>query len=364
VDASDSAEGLLGGVGGVVAASTSGEDREWAAEKRDFVSDRRDDLAAERDGIADARDHAADERQSQMDEWERNLLTRTAELGLTGDGAVARRGRVEARSGRDRSLERREVSAGERGDAAGAREEASRRRHDVTPTTRLASAFADIAQHLFLADTLDDVLQRIAETAVFTVAGCQMASVTLREQGAYVTAATTASTASAVDQVQYDAHEGPCVDAIDAPMVYAGAFPDGRWPNLASRPVDFGAQSALSYQLGAASLAAAETGGSLNAYGGVSDAFTDEAQQIGLILAAHASMAAGAIHERGALQSQVENLNLALLSRDVIGQAKGILMERLKISPEDAFDTLRHASQMLNEKLHAVARRVAETGEL
>jgi AmiR/NasT family two-component response regulator len=58
-----------------------------------------------------------------------------------------------------------------------------------------------------------------------------------------------------------------------------------------------------------------------------------------------------------------ENLNRALLSRDVIGQAEGILMERLKITPEDAFDALRRSSQRLNEKLHTVAVSVAETGD-
>ena len=59
-----------------------------------------------------------------------------------------------------------------------------------------------------------------------------------------------------------------------------------------------------------------------------------------------------------------ENLHKALLNRDVIGQAKGILMERLKLTPEDAFDALRQASNQLNEKLHRVALTLAETGEL
>jgi len=101
----------------------------------------------------------------------------------------------------------------------------------------------------------------------------------------------------------------------------------------------------------------------LNAYGVEPDAFSDEAQEIGLILAAHASTAAGVVRERGALQDLAENLDKALLSRDVIGQAKGILMERLKVSPEDAFDILRRSSNRLNKKLHAVALSVAETGE-
>jgi AmiR/NasT family two-component response regulator len=81
-------------------------------------------------------------------------------------------------------------------------------------------------------------------------------------------------------------------------------------------------------------------------------------------LAAHASVAARVVDERSILWSLGRDLQQALLSRDVIGQAKGILMERLKITPEDAFDLLRRSSQHLNLKLRDVARGLAETGEL
>src|SRR6478735_11601375 len=70
-----------------------------------------------------------------------------------------------------------------------------------------------------------------------------------------------------------------------------------------------------------------------------------------------------AVHERSALQQLEHNLNAALSSRDVIGQAKGILMERLNLPPEEAFDALRRSSQRLNEKLREVASRLAETGQ-
>ena len=74
-------------------------------------------------------------------------------------------------------------------------------------------------------------------------------------------------------------------------------------------------------------------------------------------------MAARAVREREALEDVALNLHKALLNRDVIGQAKGILMERLRLIPEDAFDALREASKRLNEKLHAVALNLTETGE-
>ena len=83
-----------------------------------------------------------------------------------------------------------------------------------------------------------------------------------------------------------------------------------------------------------------------------------------MILAAHASVAAGTMRERDAFQETSRNLHQALSSRDVIGQAKGILMARLQVTPEDAFEALRRASQRLNVKLRKVAATLAETGEL
>ncbi len=338
-----------------------GGERQWAADKRDFVADWRDDRASERDLAGDARDATADAREVALDQRERLLDLRPDGLGSVADAAAAVR-RLSAPPAREQARVDRAQRGRERDTAAGARHEATARRVEATPVTLLASAFATIAEHLYAADSYDEVLQRIAQTAVSTVAGCEMASVTLREQGGHRTGATTAAGASAIDQAQYDAHEGPCLDAVDDPIVYAPAFPDARWPTLAARPVELGAQSVASYRL-TGGVATEETGGSLNTYGVEADAFGDDAQQIGLVLAAHAATAARAVRERGALQDLAHNLDQALLARDVIGQAKGILMERLKIGPEEAFDALRMASNHLNEKLRSVASTVSRTGE-
>jgi hypothetical protein len=147
-------------------------------------------------------------------------------------------------------------------------------------------------------------------------------------------------------------------------MVYADSFPDERWPVLAARPVEHGVRSALSYRLTAATPDADTDSGALNAYGTTESSFDEAAQEIGHILAAHASVAARAVGERSTLEGLGRQLQDALLTRDVIGQAKGILMERLRLTPDDAFDVLRLSSQRLNLKLREVARRLTETGEL
>ncbi len=64
-----------------------------------------------------------------------------------------------------------------------------------------------------------------------------------------------------------------------------------------------------------------------------------------------------------ALTDKIAGLEEALLSRDVIGQAKGILMERLHMTAEQAFEELRTASQRQNRKVRDIAAELAETGE-
>lgn len=64
------------------------------------------------------------------------------------------------------------------------------------------------------------------------------------------------------------------------------------------------------------------------------------------------------------LLREVYHLQLAIQSRDVIGQAKGILMERQRITAERAFDVLRERSQHLNVKLFEIAEHLSRTGEL
>lgn len=345
-----------------MSADATGDERRWVADKRDFVADSRDDAADSRESVADAREASADAWETALDEWEDALGSRATRLGMddpsaAAERAAAREAREAARHERDRAREERRLARVHREDAAG-------RRLDGAPPTLLALAFAGIAEHLYNADDYDEVLARIAEAAVETVVGARFASVTLAADGGYRSAGSTAAAATAVDQEQYDADEGPSLDALTTPVVDAPGFPDDRWPVLAARPTDHGVQSALSYQLTGSTGEPGTGSGSLNVYASAPAAFDQEAREIGLILASHAALAARAVGERASLQGLGQQLEHALLSRDVIGQAKGILMERLKTTPEDAFDILRNSSQRLNLKLREVARRLTETGEV
>jgi hypothetical protein len=354
------------------------DERAWGADKRDFVAARRDEIAADRDtdagardAIADEREDLADGREGGLDERERRIEERAAELGFAPEHSAAEQGYLPAQRAagaaqRQLTGEQRDQRRGERDTAGEAREAAASLRQASTPTTGLALAFAEIARYLYQADNFEDVLTRIIHTAVSVVSGCDMASITVREGvETFRTLASTHAAALAVDKAQYEAREGPCLDAVETAIVYAPSFPDPRWPSFAGRPAESGVEAIVSYRLAASGRIAEDlAAGSLNVYAGTPQTFDDEAREIGLILAAHASVGIQAVREREALEQLGRQLHQALSSRDVIGQAKGILMERLRITPEDAFDTLRRASQRLNIKLREIAERLAETGNL
>lgn len=357
----------------MMSAGSNAEERAWAGEKREFIADSRDDAADERDIAADARDliagardAIADAREDQLDKEEAQLEASASELGLAvSEASAVAAERGEGRAAREVALEERSDIDRDREDEKASRDAATRRREDANRPMLLALAFASIAEQLYDADTYDEVLTRIAAAAVATVAGGESASVTLFEDGTYRTAASTDQSAAAVDQEQYDAGEGPSMDAMSLPLVDAPAFPDDRWPLLGAHPSEHGVHSSLSYHLDTSNRQGTETGtASLNIYALTPEAFDQAAQEIGTILAAHAALAARAVGERTTLQELGQHLEQALLSREVIGQAKGILMERLKTSPDEAFDILKRSSQRLNLKLREVARKLTETGEV
>ena len=210
-----------------------------------------------------------------------------------------------------------------------ARAETTRRRLAQRRDTLLAATFAGVAEHLYESESADDLLTRIAEAAVAVVTGSTMATVVVHDGDGDWTGASTEDVADA--------------DVAD----------DGEQESVLS--FDFAAPAA-----GTAEPAAA----SLNIYAADPDTLDETAREIGFILVAHASLAARAVGDRVRLEGLGQRLEDALLSRDVIGQAKGILMERLKTTPDDAFQVLKRVSQRLNVKLREVARALAETGQI
>jgi GAF domain-containing protein len=124
-------------------------------------------------------------------------------------------------------------------------------------------------------------------------------------------------------------------------------------PGTQRAHIELGICSMLSLQL----YVEGENLGALNRYNGEPDAFDDESEHIGLLFASHAAVAMAGSQRQ-------QQLTLAMVTRDLIGQAMGILMERYKLTGDQAFALLVRASQTSNTKLRDVAEHLATGGEL
>ena len=227
---------------------------------------------------------------------------------------------------------------------------------DAGGSDELAGRLSDLARTLQDEDSVDETLQAIVDAAVGTVPGTQYAALSVVEHRRQVhTRAGTADVVYQVDQVQYDTGEGPCLSAVYEQQTVS--LPDMttevRWPKFTGRTAELGVLSMLSFQL----YVQQDNLGALNLYSEHTNAFDDDSEHIGLLFASHAAVAMS-----GAQQQ--EHLQKAITARDVIGQAKGILMERHKLTADQAFSVLSRASQQTNTKLIDVARTLTDTGHL
>ncbi|MFF5051666.1 GAF and ANTAR domain-containing protein [Micromonospora sp. NPDC000663] len=220
----------------------------------------------------------------------------------------------------------------------------------------VAVRLGELARSLQGESSLQGTLDAVVLAAVATVPGAWQAGISEVESKQRVhTTAATAELVRQVDQVQYDTGEGPCLTSLyNEETVWLRNLPDEtRWPAFTHRIANLGVRSMLSFQL------YVDRGnlGALNLYSADPDAFGDESEQIGLLFAAHAAVAM-------ADAQTMAQLSRAVLLRDRIGQAKGILMERHHLTEEQAFALLARVSQNTNVKLAEVARNLTETGDL
>jgi len=239
--------------------------------------------------------------------------------------------------------------------------------HEEQPND-LAASFAEIARELYSAPTVKETLHRIVDYSVKTIDGCSGAGISFIQKGEIVTPVWTEPMVLEVDEMQYTTGQGPCLDAIaHGQSFYAEDLStDPRWPHFGPKAAKAGMRSLLSF-----CLAGEKTLGALNLYARIPRAFDATDRATGVIFATHAGVALGAAEDlEDATQAlavetkRLENLHEALGSRQVIGRAEGILMQRELITSDQAFDLLRKASQQLNTKLREVAQFVVDTGDV
>ncbi len=226
-------------------------------------------------------------------------------------------------------------------------------------TEELTAALAQTVAGLLSVATVQDTLDQVVRLAVDTIEGCDFAGVFLVRGVTVTTPVCTDPLVIEVDELQYEASEGPCLEALaQGAAFYADDLgSDSRWPDFGPRAVASGMRSLLALPMlmdGAP--------GALNLYARYPQAFGVIDRGRGLLLASMAGMAFSSARTHEDEERRSAQLHAALATRELIGQAQGILMERERITSDQAFDILRRASQHLNLKLRDIAQYLIDTG--
>jgi GAF domain-containing protein len=223
----------------------------------------------------------------------------------------------------------------------------------------LAARFASLTRALLGVTSVAEALERVVLAARDSVRPADVVSVTLRSpDGRYHTPVETEQLATELDQLQYEFGEGACVEAArpDGPAMALSTdlAADPRWRRFGPAAADRGFHSLLSTAL-LPDVQSPRLSGALNVYSRHREAFTHRDRDVLLLFATHASLALARTEAVTRRELEAEQLRHAVDSRDVIGQAKGILMARRHLSATEAFDVLRRTSQDANIKLRDLA---------
>jgi len=219
----------------------------------------------------------------------------------------------------------------------------------------LAHRMAELARASAAPRSVDEVLNGVTSTALELMPGADAAGILLIGKGGkFQSVADTSDLPFQLDELQMRFNEGPCREAaLDEVIVRTDDFrTDERWPKYSAAAVELGVLSGLSFKL----YTTERTAGALNMFAKSPSAFTPEDETTGVVLAAHAAAAIMA-------SSHGEQLQSALSTRDRIGQAKGIVMERYGLSADHAWNYLVRTSQQHNTKLRDLAEELVQSVE-
>lgn len=216
--------------------------------------------------------------------------------------------------------------------------------------------FVDLAQAMGAAKADSERLMLAAEAAVELVEGCVHAGITINQGGDCRTVAGTSDVLAMINSWQNELAQGPChePDRTEEVVVIGDLSSDERWQGWGARVHgELGLGSMISLII----VAAGGSYGTLSLYADRPGAFDGDDLATAQALAGHLAVSLAASRE-------IQGLGLALSSRTVIGQAEGIIMERLGVDADQALAFLKRISSHANKKLVAVAMDIVETREL
>ena len=211
-----------------------------------------------------------------------------------------------------------------------------------------------LLSELFVGDeTMLDTLHRIATLAVDAIEPAVFASVTMSIDGAPRTGVFTDPLAPEIDQAQYDAGEGPCLDAFRTGEIFriVSTEQDGPWPAFRAASRVRGIRSTASFPMQVDGV----RHGALNMYSQVEDAFGEHDIRLARSFAAQAGVVIAYARSYWSARKVSQHLEAALSHRAEIEQAKGIIIASMGVSADEAFDLLVKQSQHENLKLRDIA---------
>lgn len=222
---------------------------------------------------------------------------------------------------------------------------------------KYAKEFASIARELHQEQDQQPTLELVTALAVQTIGACDFCGISMRDSsGKVTTPASTDPIANRADDLQYSLGEGPCLDAIWTleTSLIEDMDTEKRWPRWAAEASRLGIKSVLSIRL---EPPRGHLYAALNLYASRRNAFDSTDHAIADIFAWHAANALTVAQDR-------DQLRTAIQSRQIIGIAQGILMQRFGLKPDQAFELLRRYSRNHNIKLRDLAGHLVEAGSI
>lgn len=209
----------------------------------------------------------------------------------------------------------------------------------------------------------DAAMARMCELAVHAIDGAEECSISLnRGTGPIATAGSATGIGRTIDQLQEETGEGPCLSSIEDRETHLVGDLSGEtaWPVFAKRAAtETGIRSMLCYVLRLGENATA----AMNMMSTEVNAFTEEDVATGTLFAAQVAVAVTSSLGQERQDETIHQLEDAVATRQVIGQAVGILMATRKIEADAAFELLKKVSQDSNIKLRDIAERVVERAD-
>jgi len=226
-------------------------------------------------------------------------------------------------------------------------------------TEELAALLDQMGTVLLSTETIGTAIELVTLLARETISATAEAGVTLVDDHGKRSMAASNSSVQEADLLQYELDEGPCLTAWrdQATVRIDDVATETRWARWCAAAAKLGLRSMLSVPLVAGGTAI----GAIKVYSHQRHAYDARAERVLSLFARQAAILLANSQALTTARDASGQLTAALINRDIIGQAKGVLIAQGSPDEQAAFAMLAAASQRSNLKLHEVARQLVQS---